>query len=215
MRPLQLGKVYPITDSRNRNALSHVELAAQFLEGGVRFFQVREKTLPDRALYEQLLQIKDLCRSYGAQFVVNDRLDLALAAGADGLHLGQTDLPVAVVRKWFGPTGVIGISTHTLQQFQEAQSLDVDYVAIGPVFVTSTKESEYSPLGAEVIQKLASRAQHPVVAIGGINLEAAPILWEAGVASVAVISDLVNAGDPAARVRQYLKAAKALQTPKA
>lgn len=213
MRPLQLGKVYPITDSGNRNALSHVELGGAFLEGGVRFFQVRDKFLSDRALYKQLLQIKDLCRRYEAQFIVNDRLDLALAAGADGLHLGQPDLPVAVARKWFAK-GVIGVSTHTLQQFQEAQSLDVDYVAIGPVFVTSTKESEYSPLGPEVVRNLISRAKHPVVAIGGINLEAAPLLWEAGVASVAVISDIVNAGDPAARVRQYLEAANTLQTPK-
>ena len=105
MRKLQLGKVYPITNSKNRRGLNHIQLAQEFLEGGVRFFQVREKDLPDLLLYQQLLEIKTQCERYGGQFLVNDRVDLALATGADGVHLGQADLPVEETRKLLGGKG--------------------------------------------------------------------------------------------------------------
>ena len=208
MRKLQLGKVYPITDSRNDNALSHLRLAEKFLEGGVRFFQVREKSLPDPLLHEQLLQIKQLCQRFGAQFLINDRVDLALSVQADGVHLGQSDLPVEVARGRLGEKALIGLSTHTPDQFHQAQNRDIDYVAIGPIFPTSTKQSEYPPLGIEPVQDLVAAAGHPVVAIGGIHLGNAAGLWKAGLDSVAVISDIVNAPNPAQRVHSYLELAR-------
>lgn len=208
MRKLQLGHVYPITGSGNPQGLNHVQLAREFLRSGVRFFQVREKNLPDADLYRQLLEIRRLCNDAGAQLVVNDRVDLALATGADGVHLGQTDLPVETARELLGPQAIIGLSTHDRDQFREAQLRNIDYVAIGPVFATSTKRSAYEPLDLDVIRKLAHESRYPVVAIGGITLETAPLLWEAGAETVAVVSDVVGNADPAGRLLSYLAAAR-------
>lgn len=206
-RRLRLGKVYPITQAPNRHGLSHAELAEKFLQGGARLLQVRDKQLPDLVFYQQLLEIANLCRAYDAQFLVNDRVDLALAAKAQGVHLGHTDLPVEAARELLGGDAIIGVSTHTAEQFREAQQRDIDYVAVGPVFPTATKESAYPPLGIETVRELAAASRHPVVAIGGITLENAASLWNNGVHSVAVISDLVNSENPAERVRRYLEIA--------
>ncbi len=206
MRHLKLGKVYPITASNNLNGLDHAQLVEQYLKGGIRFLQVRELTLPDSLLYPQLLKIQSLCEPLGAQFLINDRVDLALAARAHGVHLGQNDLPVRVARDLLGEEAIIGLSTHNRQQFLDAQAQDVDYIAIGPVFSTSTKETENPALGVEALSELIADSRYPVVAIGGISLEKAPQVWIAGADSVAVISDIANAGDPAQRVSQYLSA---------
>lgn len=208
MRYLQLGKVYPITSLNNLAGWNHAELAERYLQGGVRFFQVRESALPDSLFYQQLLKIRSLCEPLGAQFLVNDRLDLALAVGADGVHLGQADLPVKVARDLLGKEALIGLSTHNRLQFLEAQSQDIDYVAIGPIFSTSTKQTEDPPLGVATLRQLVTESKHPVVAIGGITLEQATELWAAGADSVAVISDITHHADPAQRVAQYLALAR-------
>ncbi len=191
--------------------MGHVELAAIFLEAGIGLFQVREKRLPDLLLYQQLVQVRQLCTKFEeVRFLVNDRVDLALAVGADGVHLGQDDLPVQVARELLGEKAIIGLSTHNQRQFEEGCRLPVDYLAIGPVFPTGTKESDNQPLGVEMIGRLASETDLPIVAIGGITLQTAPELWKAGVASVAVISDITNAPDPGMRMRQYLEEGKKL-----
>ena len=205
MRRLQLDPLYPITDSNNQNGLSHTELVEHFLGAGVRFLQIREKTLSDSLFYTQLVQIRSLCKSAGAQFLVNDRVDLALAAGGSGVHLGQEDLPVGKARTLLGTDAIIGLSTHNRRQFLEAQSLDIDYVAIGPVFRTSTKEIGNPTLGREGVRDLVKLSRHPVVAIGGISLREAPLLWKAGVDSVAVISDIVDCATPRERILQYVE----------
>ena len=207
-RKLQLDRVYPITDSGNHNAFSHFQLVEKFLEGGARFFQIREKSLSDSLLYNQLLQIKDLCRRSQAQFLINDRIDLALSVEADGVHLGQNDPPVETARRLLGDQALIGLSTHDPDQFHQAQTRDIDYVAIGPIFPTSTKQSENPPLGTDLLPDLVATSRHPVVAIGGIHLGNAPALWKAGLDSVAVISDIVNSPELAHRVRRYLKLAE-------
>ena len=213
MRQLHLGKVYPITHSNNLNGFNHAQLAQRYLEGGARFLQVRESTLSDSLLYPQLLQIQSLCQPLGAQFLVNDRVDLVLAGGADGVHLGQTDLPVKVARELLGKEALIGLSTHNQDQFLEAQSQDIDYIAIGPVFSTSTKDRENPPLGVETMGRLIADCRYPVVAIGGISLKNAAQVWTAGADSVAVISDIVNAPNPAKRVSQYLALGQESQSP--
>ena len=208
MRHLKLGKLYPITASNNLNGLDHAQLVEQYLKGGSRFLQVREPTLPDSLLYPQLLRIQSLCESVEAQFVINDRVDLVLAVRAHGVHLGQDDLPVPVARDLLGEEAIIGLSTHNRQQFLEAQAQDLDYIAMGPIFSTSTKETENQPLGIEALGALIADSRHPVVAIGGISLEKAPQLWTAGADSVAVISDIANAADPAQQVSRYLTLGK-------
>jgi thiamine-phosphate pyrophosphorylase len=204
MRHLHLGKVYPITSLNNRQDWSHVALVERYLQGGGRFFQVRDTSLSDSALYLQLLTVRALCDSLEAQFLVNNRVDLALAVKANGVHLGQDDLSVAAARKLLGNEALIGLSTHTRDQFLKAQQEDIDYVALGPLFPTSTKPTQNPPLGVENFRDLVDQSRFPVVAIGGITLETAQDLWTAGAHSVAVISDITQSADPAERVSQYL-----------
>ncbi len=207
MREPFLDPVYPLTHCPNPTGAGHLGLARSFLRGGSRFFQVRAKDLPDRVIYEELQQIAAACREQGARFVVNDRLDLALAGPSAGVHLGQNDIPVAVARRLLGRAAIIGLSTHTEPQFIEAVQEDVDYVALGPIFESPTKPGVNRPVGCEALARLTSMTDLPVVAIGGITLENVTQVWEAGAASVAVISDIVGAPDPSARIRQYFELA--------
>lgn len=204
MAKLQLPPVYPITASSVGTELDHVAQVREFLSSGIRFFQIREKTMDDRRFHSLLLQIRQLCDQASARFVVNDRVDLAIASGADGVHLGQTDLPVKVARQLLGKRAIVGISTHNREQFLKARGLDVDYVAIGPVYETTTKQSPHPPLGPQFIRQIAAIKRHPLVAIGGINLENAASVWKAGADSVAVISDISAARSPAQRISEYL-----------
>ena len=206
MRKLRLGPLYPITKTKSKHGLDHFQLAELYLSSGIGLFQVRDKVLEDSTFYEQLHRIALLCRGYDALFLVNDRVDLALVSGAGGVHLGQMDLPVAAARSLLGPDAVIGVSTHTREQFLAAQKEDVDYVALGPVFPTSTKESEYQPLGLDIVSELAAIRIHPLVAIGGINIDNVREVWKAGVDSAAVVSDVADDQNPSARIQAYMDA---------
>lgn len=205
MDRFRLDRIYPITAAMNPTGMGHIGLARLFLDSGIRLFQVREKHEPDGSLLRQLTEINGLCRERGARLIVNDRLDLALAAGAAGVHLGQEDLPVEAARRLGGDL-IIGLSTHSADEFLAAQFLDVDYVALGPIFDSPTKPGVRPPLGLDLVRKLAPRKRRPVVAIGGIDLVRARQLWEAGVDSVAVIHDIIGASDPALRINEYLQA---------
>ena len=200
-----LPPVYPITSTLWH--ASHLSCARVLLEGGATLVQVREKSLPDGPLYDQLCAIRELCHRRGARVLVNDRVDLALAADCDGVHLGQDDLDVSVARRLLGPNRLIGLSTHDRHQFERAQRLAIDYVALGPVFPTTTKADSSAVLGSAEVLKLLSAATLPTVVIGGVTLERAPELWRGGANAVAVISDIAAASDPAARLRSYLESA--------
>ena len=141
----------------------------------------------------------------GARLILNDRADIARLAGADGVHVGQDDLPVEHVRAILGPSAMIGVSTHDGDQVDAALAGDASYVAVGPVFATFTKETGYGPRGLDLVRYAAGRGK-PVAAIGGITLERAPDVMLAGASWLAVISDLLRAGDPEARARDYLRA---------
>lgn len=207
MRNLQPGPLYPITSTKNALGLGHQGLARLFLEAGIRFFQVRDKSLPAGALLEELIRIRRLCEDLDAALVVNDRLDLALAAEAAGVHLGREDLPVEAARRVGGSSLLIGVSTHSPEEFLAAQDWDVDYVAVGPVYDSPTKPGAHPSLGASLVTRLAAEKRRPMVAIGGIDLNRARELWDGGVDSVAVISDLLESPDPASRIVRYLRAA--------
>jgi thiamine-phosphate diphosphorylase len=208
---LTICPVYPLTATTNRHGLSHSDLAARLISGGASWIQFRGKDLSDRDLYREALRTRSVCRDAGATLIVNDRIDLALATEADGVHLGQTDLPPDVARRLLGAKAIIGLSTHTREEFLRAQGEDVNYLAIGPIFSTRTKASDYPPLGLEAVASLVGVSRFPVIAIGGITWEVAPELWKRGITSVAVISDIVNAEDPSDRVRQYLLSAKTMR----
>jgi thiamine-phosphate pyrophosphorylase len=147
-------------------------------------------------------------RKVDALVIVNDRADIAKLAQAGGVHVGQDDLDPVSVRRILGPDAVVGISTHTVAQVREATMLPVDYIAVGPIFGTSTKETGYHDVGTRFVTEAARVVgiAAPIVAIGGITLERAAAVIRAGAASVAVISDLLSTGDPEARIREYLRA---------
>jgi thiamine-phosphate pyrophosphorylase len=145
-----------------------------------------------------------IARPFGVRIIVNDRLDIALAAGADGVHLGQDDLSPAKARALVGSRFIIGYSTHSITQALNPGGLAADYIAIGPIFATSTKKNPDPAVGLEVIRELKPQLQAPLVAIGGITLARAPEVLAAGADSVAVISDLFTGGDVAGRTHDYL-----------
>ena len=178
-----------------------------WLSAGIRLVQLRAKRLTAGPMLDLADATAVRCRAARALFIVNDRADVAALAGASGVHVGQDDLTAADARSLVGPEAVVGVSTHTPDQLERALADPADYLAIGPAFPTTTKDSTWPVLGVAGVVDAVRRATglRPVVAIGGITLETAPRLLEAGVASVAIISDLV-AGEVAARAREYVRA---------
>ncbi len=182
-----------------------VSLAQAYLDGGARCLQLRARGIELGQLLEWSRAIVEAAERVGARVIINDRSDLTLMADAAGVHLGQDDLPVDAARRLLGPDRLIGRSTHDEEQVARALEDDVDYIAIGPVFATATKETGYAPVGLDAVRRTRAQAgQTPVVAIGGISLDTAPAVIAAGATSVAVISDLMRDGEPVERVRDYV-----------
>ncbi|MDT7688083.1 MAG: thiamine-phosphate pyrophosphorylase [Acidobacteriota bacterium] len=201
--PLLLPKLYPVTD-RLLSGLSHAEQVARLCEGGATFLQLREKHLAPRDFYREAEAALREARTRGARLIINDRADLALALGADGVHLGQDDMPPRAARSLLGAEAIIGFSTHSVEQARAASRLPVDYVAIGPVFATSSKENPEPVIGLEGVRRVREAVGRlHLVAIGGITPESAEAVIEAGADSVALIGALIaNAFDPAEIIRR-------------
>src|SRR5215207_1915982 len=166
----ELPKIYPITD-RRLSSLPHAEQVALLCGGGARLVQLREKVLPPREFYAETVEALRVAREFGAVLIVNDRADVALAAGADGVHLGQDDMPPGAARALLGEGKVVGFSTHSVEQAIAAARLPVDYIAIGPVFDTSSKENPDPSVGLEGVRSVRTAVGNAVrlVAIGGIT----------------------------------------------
>lgn len=197
-------------DVSRRAGWQPADLARAFLDGGARCLQLRAKALSSDRFLELTDEIVAAADRYDALVVVNDRVDLAMMSGARGVHVGQDDLPVGAVRALLGPQAVIGYSTHSIEQIEDALRQSVSYIAVGPVFPTQSKDTGYEHVGVRLVGEAVRRSRGvPVVAIGGITLDTAPAVWAAGAASVAVISDLLAGGDPRARVASYNRLASA------
>jgi thiamine-phosphate pyrophosphorylase len=195
-------------DAAARAGWPILDLAAAYLRGGVRFLQLRAKAMPGDALLATASAVVQLAHQHRARIFINDRADIARLAGADGVHVGQDDLPPPAVRAVMGAAADVGLSAHTIEQVERAVLEPVSYVAVGPVFGTVTKATGYAPIGLAIVREAAARTNAkglPLVAIGGITLESAVSVLHAGAASVAVISDLLTTGDPEARVRAFLE----------
>jgi len=185
-----------------------LDLAAAYLRGGARFLQLRAKSMAGDRFLATAAAVVQLAHRQHASVVINDRADLARLSAADGVHVGQEDLTPATVRSLVGEGAIVGLSTHTPEQVDRAVLEPVSYVAVGPVFGTSTKATGFDPIGLEMVRASASVARSrglPLVAIGGVTIENAQSVLDAGAASVAVISDLLAEGDPEARVRAYIE----------
>jgi thiamine-phosphate pyrophosphorylase len=195
----ELPRLYAIADASFGDT---VALAKSLFDGGARLIQIRNKKAPAGQFLDEIERVLAFAPP-DAQVIVNDRADIALVSGAAGVHLGQTDIPAAAAREMLGPDRIIGVSTHNLNQALEADKLPIDYIAVGPVFPTATKENAEPVLGVEALAGIRKVVEKPIVAVGGITLENAPAVLEAGAHSIAVISDLLKAGDIAKRVREW------------
>ena len=203
---MRLPRVYPIVDTETLAAhgISVEVAAAAFLEGGAGILQLRHKQHWTRAAFASARSIARLCREAGADFIVNDRADIAMLLEA-GLHVGQDDLSPRDARKLMGPDPVIGFSSHNLDQLCAAGGEPVDYVAFGPVFRTGSKLNPDPTVGVEEIRRCRALLEKPLVAIGGITLENASSVLSAGADSLAVIAGLIPASPTAQSLRERME----------
>ncbi len=189
-----------------RAGWTQLDLARAYLDGGARFLQIRAKQLPSAAFLDLCDAIVHMAVPYAAVVIVNDRADLAVMANAQGVHVGQEDLAPAHARQLVGPDRIVGFSTHTIAQIEAGIAEPISYLAVGPVFGTRTKDTGYSAVGLDLVRTAVRLAKGiPVVAIGGITVDTAESVLEAGATSVAVIGDLLAEGNPQARVAAYLQ----------
>jgi thiamine-phosphate pyrophosphorylase len=188
--------LYLVTDrdlSRGRSLDWVVEKAAK---GGVTIVQLREKEMETREFIEEAQRIQKILKPYNIPLLINDRVDVALAIGADGVHLGQKDMPYQMARKLLGDEAIIGLSVESIEQAKEANQFDVDYIAISPVFTTPTKGELTEELGIEGVKEISQLSKHPAVGIGSIKTHNAQDIIQAGADGVAVVSGICSEDDP-------------------
>lgn len=198
----EIRGVYLVTEEYEKG---HAEYAKAALKAGVRVIQLREKKANSSEFLKMAKEIRRLCDGYNALFVINDRLDIALLSGADGVHVGQDDLPVKEIRKIAGREFIVGVSVASLQEAFEAQRCGAYYVSVSPIFDTSTKEDAGKGLGLEILRQIKSEIDIPVVAIGGVNRENIVDILDAGADSTAVVSAITRADNPENAARELVK----------
>jgi thiamine-phosphate pyrophosphorylase len=204
LKRLVLPRLYVILDAALLT-VPETECAEKLAAAGVRLLQYRNKRASARELFESSKRLSALLIPQGVSFVVNDRADVAWAAEASGVHLGQEDLQAQAARAVIGAGKLLGVSTHNVEQFEDAAATSADYVAVGPVFSTSTKANPDPVIGIEMLRRIRPLTDKPIVAIGGITLDRAAEVVQAGADSVAIISDILLAPDPGQRARQYIE----------
>ncbi|GAB4368745.1 MAG: thiamine phosphate synthase [Spirochaetales bacterium] len=198
--------LYLVTDRDLALGRSLLEVVAQAVEGGANIVQLREKSLDTRLFIEEAIAIKEYLKPRGIPLIINDRVDVALAVGADGVHVGQKDMPYALARKLLGPQAIIGLSVETYEDLLQAESLDVDYLGVGPVYPTSTKTDHKGFFWKEEGLRWArEHSRHRLVAIGGINETNALEVVKTGVDGIAVVSAIVSASDPRQAARRLFQ----------
>ena len=199
----RIGRFHVLTDIYLQNRYSHVELTSMALAGGADTIQFRSKSGSTRELIEIAIQMKTLCRKAGVPLIINDRVDIALAAGADGVHLGQDDFPIPLARKLLGPDAIIGGSAGDMEEAQKCLADGADYIGSGPVYGTVSKSDAGPATGVENIRIIAGQIPLPVIAIGGVTADNVKELIDAGAYGVAVISAVCLNDDPEAAARRF------------
>ena len=200
-----LPKIYPITDT-SISGLSHRDQVKQLIEGGATLIQLREKRASPREFFQDAREALSIAHAAGIKLVINDRVDIAMAVGADGVHLGQTDMPVEAARRLLGDQSIIGFSTHNLNQVEEAVRWPIDYLAFGPIFPTATKEHPDPIVGLHQLPQIKGAAGSlPLVAIGGISADKVREVLISGADSVAVISAVLKGANPIAENLRNLR----------
>jgi thiamine-phosphate diphosphorylase len=200
---LPLPPLYAVLDPEQTKGRAPETALLELLEGGTQWLQLRAKAMPPRDFLELARAARRRTHSSGCRLIVNDRVDIALGCSADGVHLGQEDLPLRAARKLMGER-IIGISTHDVEQAKEAEAGGADYIGFSPMFGTTTKETGYSARGLEMLRQVREAVSIPIVAIGGITEANVAEVWQAGVDSAAIISDLLGAENIAEKVKRIL-----------
>ncbi|NPV26002.1 MAG: thiamine phosphate synthase [Firmicutes bacterium] len=198
------GTLYVITDQQLSSPRSNREVITQALAGGATAVQLREKALPERQLWQQAVELREITARAGAAFIINDRVDLALAVDADGVHLGQDDLPAEVARKLLGPGKILGISVTSVAEALAAQAAGADYLGVGPIYPTTTKSDARDIVGLAGLKEIRQVVSLPLIAIGGINLTNIREVISAGADGIAVVSAIVTAPDIAKTTQEML-----------
>lgn len=197
------SRLYAIADADQTGGRPLARVVEAMLAGGVSVLQLRVKDRPAGEFLRTALTVRERIARAGCLFIVNDRLDIALAADADGVHLGQEDLPLEAARPLMGDK-LIGVSTHSLSQAEQAEQGGADYIGFGPVFDTRTKQTGYSYRGLSMLESVRSQVRIPIVAIGGLTADNAPQTWSRGADAAAMIGYLTRGRDVSARVRRVL-----------
>ena len=192
-----------VTDRDLARGRPLAEIVAAAIQGGVTMVQLREKSAPTRAFLEEARALKALLAPLGVPLIINDRADIALAVGADGLHVGQTDMPVALARELLGSNSIIGLSITNREQIEAPDAQLVDYLGIGPLYAQSTKPDASTPLGVAGFAALRSRTQKPVLAIGGLSVANSSRVIAAGATGLAVVSAIMAAKDVEAAAKAF------------
>ena len=199
--------IYPVITEKFCLNGSSIKTLKAALKGGAKIIQLREKEYPKKKIYEMALEFRRLTSKAGAMLIINDHADIAAAVKADGVHLGQDDLPIEAVKK-AAPGLLIGASTHNLKEALKAEKEGADYINIGPVFSTATKEKLCAPLGPETVKKIAEKIKIPFTVMGGIKKENIKTLQNTGARCIAVVTAVTGAKNPEREVREILKAIK-------
>jgi thiamine-phosphate pyrophosphorylase len=202
----QVGRLHLLTDIVLQARFSHVELTELAIAGGADTIQFRQKSGATREMIEVARQMKKLCEESGVKFIVNDRVDVAIAAGADGVHLGQDDFPIPLARKLLGEGRIIGGSAATIAEARKCLSEGADYVGFGPVYPTTSKEDAGPVSGIDILKRVAGTISLPIIAIGGVSTENIPEVIRAGAHGIAVISAVCCQEDPERATRELHKA---------
>ncbi|HQN67656.1 MAG TPA: thiamine phosphate synthase [Smithellaceae bacterium] len=189
--------IYLVTDRGLCRGRLLLDVVAQAVKGGAACVQLREKEMPTRAFVEEALAVKNILAPHRIPLMINDRIDVALACGADGVHIGQEDMPYETARRLLGPKAIIGLSVETWADVEASRDLDVDYLGVSPVFATPTKTDTKEPWGLEGLRKIKAFSRHPLAAIGGISEANAREVTEAGADCLAVVSAICSAENPA------------------
>ncbi len=208
-------QTYLVTQESLSNNRSTVEIVREAIAGGIDVVQLREKETDARWRYELGIELRELTAAAGVDLIVNDRVDIAEAIDADGVHVGQSDLPVAVARDLLGPDAIIGCSTSTIEQAQRAERAGADYLGVGTIYGTTSKDvaEEKDGVGPERVAAITDAVSIPVVGIGGITAENASPIVEAGAVGVSVISEITKADDPQAATEALAAAVETHKQP--
>ena len=204
----KIGRLHVITDTALQSKFSHLELARMAIAGGADTIQFRQKEGSTRKLIEIAQQLKQICTGMGVTFIVNDRLDVAIASDSDGVHLGQDDFPILLARDLLGDQKIIGGSAVTLEEARKCLDEGADYVGFGPVYPTTSKADAGPVAGINLMKEVIDKVPLPLIAIGGVNKDNTPEVIRAGAHGIAVISAVCCQQDPEQATRELFRALK-------